>query len=408
LVLKFRFMLYHYLAADKNGKILEGDLDADNLEQVLRFLGGKELRPISVQPVKETVSRVRSLAGGIKISDKVFLTKYLSLMLKVGTDLLSAINILIADFDKPAMKSFLLEVRENLTKGQPFYTAFERHPKVFSPVFVNLVKAAEASGNLQQTFEDLSKSLQEEAELRNRVRGALIYPIILLVTSVLVSFFLITFALPKIAKVFAETGIKPPLFSRIVFGVGLFVNENIWWFAALFIIIVGPGTYFFWRTTIGRQIVARVLGKMPIIKNIYRDLAIQRFAATFSALMRAGLPIMQTTQLTAEVVGAEEFRVSLNRIANEGLAKGLTIGEAFRRETVFPKVVTNLVAISERAGHLDEVLKTLADFYASKVDSNVKTLVSFLEPALLLIMGIMVATIALSIIVPIYQLTAKF
>lgn len=401
-------MLYHYLAADKNGKITEGDFDADSLEQVLRFLGGKGLRPVSVKPIKETVSGLQALTGGIKLADKVFLTKYLSLMLRVGTDLLSAINILIADFDKPAMKSFLLEVRENLTKGQPFYTAFERHPKVFSVVFVNLVKAAEASGNLQQTFEDLSRSLQEEAELRGRVRGALIYPIILLFTSILVFLFLVTFALPKIARVFSDTGVNPPFFSRIVFGVGLFVNDHIWWFLGAFLFLVGPGALFLWRTQTGRHMVARVFGKMPVVRNIYRDLAVQRFAATFSSLMKAGLPIMQTTQLTAEVVGAEEFRVSLNRIANEGLAKGLTIGEAFRRETVFPKVVTNLVAISERAGHLEEVLNTLADFYSSRVDSSVKALVAFLEPALLLGMGIMVAAIALSIIVPIYQLTAKF
>lgn len=401
-------MLYHYLAADKDGRITEGDFDADNLEQVLRFLGSKDLRPIEVKPVRETTSGIRAVLGGISISDKVFLAKYLSLMLKVGTDLLSAIGILIADFDKPAMKSFLLEVRENLTRGQPFYVAFERHPKVFSPVFVNLVKAAEASGNLQQTFEDLSRSLQEEAELRSRVRGALIYPIIILVASVLVFIFLVTFALPRIAKVFLETGLNPPPFSRFIFGVGLFVNDNIWWFVTFFIFLIGPGAYFFWRTQVGRQIVARVLGKMPIVRDIHRDLAIQRFAATFSALMKAGLPIIQTTQLTADVVGAEEFRVSLNRIANEGLAKGLTIGEAFRRETVFPRVVTNLVAISERAGHLEEVLKTLADFYASKVGGSIKALVSFLEPVLLLVIGIIVGIIAISILIPIYQLASQF
>lgn len=401
-------MLYHYLASDKSGRITEGDFDADSLEQVLRFLSSKELRPVAVKPVIETVSGLRAIGGGINLSDKVFLTKYLSLMLKVGTDLLSAINILIADFDKPAMKSFLLEIRENLTKGQPFYVAFERHPKVFSSVFVNLVKAAEASGNLQQTFEDLSNALQEEAELRGRIRGALIYPIILLFTSVLVFLFLVTFALPKIANVFLETGLNPPTFSRIVFGIGLFVNDNIWWFASIFLILAGPGTYFFWRMPLGRQIVARVLSRMPIVRNIYRDLSVQRFAATFSSLMKAGLPILQTTQLTAEVVGAEEFRISLNRIANDGLAKGLTLGEAFRRETVFPKVVTNLIAISERAGHLDEVLATISSFYASKVDASVKTLVAFLEPALLLGMGLMVAAIALSIVVPIYQLATQF
>lgn len=405
----FQLMLYHYLAADKEERIIEGDVDANSLEEVLHFLATSELRPVSVKPVKEKVSGWRVMVGGgIGTADKVFLTKYLSLMLKVGTDLLSATNILIADFDKPAVKNFLLEVRENLSRGMPFYVAFERHPESFSPVFVNLIRAAEASGNLQETFEDLSRSLQAEAELRSRLQGALIYPAILLVTSVAVFLFLVTFALPKIARVFLDTGLKPPPFSRVVFAIGLFVNDNIWWFVAALALIFGPGLLFLWRTSTGRHIVSRFLSRTPGVRRIYRDLAIQRFASTFSSLMKAGLPVIQTTQLTASIVGAEEFRVSLERIANEGLAKGLTIGEAFRRETVFPKVVTNLIAVSERAGHLEEVLKTLADFYASKVDANVKALVSFLEPALLLGMGVMVGSIALSIIIPIYQLTTSF
>ncbi len=401
-------MLYHYLAADKNGKILEADLDADNLGQVLQYLSGRELRPVSVKPVKQTEGGLRAAFGRITLTDKIFLTKYLSLMLKVGTDLLSAINILIADFDKPAMKNLLLEVRDNLTKGRPFYEAFEKHPKAFPAVFVNLVKAAEASGNLQQTFEDLSKSQQRDAELQSRLRAALIYPIILLATSILVFLFLVTFALPRIAKVFLDTGINPPAFSRVVFAIGLFVNDHITALMIIFVILVGPGGWFFFKNTVGRRILERLLRRLPVIKNIYRDLAVQRFASTFSSLMRAGLPILQTTKITSDVVGSEEFRVSLLRIADEGLSKGLTIGEAFKRETVFPKVVTNLVAISEKAGHLEDVLETLAEFYAASVDANVRALVSFLEPALLMTMGLVVGSIAVSIIIPIYQLTTQF
>ncbi|MBI4094560.1 MAG: type II secretion system F family protein, partial [Candidatus Liptonbacteria bacterium] len=172
-------MLYRYTASDKNGVVSEGDVDAESLDSVLQHLAVKELRPISVQAVKEEKIGLHRAFGSIKISDKVFLTKYLSLMLKVGTDLLSAINILIADFRKAVVKNFLLEVRENLISGRPFYQAFERYPKYFSLVFVNLVKAAEASGNLQQTFEDLSTSLAREADLRGRIRSAAIYPVVL-------------------------------------------------------------------------------------------------------------------------------------------------------------------------------------------------------------------------------------
>ena len=141
---------------------------------------------------------------------------------------------------------------------------------------------------------------------------------------------------------------------------------------------------------------------------MHQEASLQRFASTFSALLRAGLPIIDAVKISAEVVGSEEYRFALIRIADEGLAKGLTVGDAFRREVAFPRVLINLVAISEKAGHLEEVLETLADFYAASVDAGVKAVISLLEPILLLFMGILVGGIALSIIVPIYQLTSQF
>lgn len=401
-------MLFHYVASDKTGKLTEGEMEADDLNRVLQFLAGKELRPVNVTEVKAAAGGVQPLFGKITLTDKVFLTRYLALMLKVGTDLLSAVNILIADFDKPAMKGLLMEVRNNLTRGQPFYQTFARYPKIFSVVFVNLVKAAEASGNLQQTFEDLSQTIQKEAELRKRVRSAMVYPIILLVVAFAIFLFLSVFALPRIAKVFVDSGIKPPLFSRVVFSVGLFIGDNVVVLLIAFFTGLGLIVFFFAKTIIGRKIGRSMVSRLPVVQGIYRDLAIQRFASTFSVLMRAGLPIVQTTKICAEVVGTEQYRVALIRIADEGLAKGLTIGEAFRRETIFPKVLTNLVSISEKAGHLEDVLGTLADFYTSNIDSSIRSLVAFLEPVMLLIMGILVATIALAIIVPIYQLTSNF
>lgn len=401
-------MLYHYLAADPEGKVSEADLEADDLGAVLRFLAGRDLRPISVQSTKSQVTSKRRIGGAIKIGDKVFLTKYLALMLRVGTDLLSAIDILIADFDKQSVKTFLLEVRDNLSRGQPFYQAFANHTKIFSAVFVNLVKAAEASGNLQQAFDDLSKSLVREAELQSNVRSSLIYPIILVILSLSIFIFLSTFALPKIAKVFTDASINPPAFSRVVFGVGLFFGEHVVVILTSMFGLMGFSIFFIWKTTTGRRMATNTFGRLPIVRKVRRELALQRFASTMSALMKAGLPINQTIEITADTVGSQDFRDALMRVSREGLSKGLTIGESFKRETVFPKVVTNLVSISEKAGHLEEVLSTLAEFYASGVEAKIRALVAFLEPMLLLVMGVVIAFIALSIIVPIYQLTTRF
>ncbi len=256
-------MLYHYLASDKTGKIVEADLDAENLGQVLQHLAGKELRPVKVTAIGGRRSGLRGIFGGISTADKVFLTKYLSLMLRVGTDLLSAINILIADFDKPAVKSILLEIRDNLTRGRPFYETFANYPRAFSPVFINLVKAAEAAGNLQKTFEDLSVSMEREIELRNRIRAALIYPIILLFAACAVTGFLITFAIPRIAKVFVESGIQPPLFSRVVFGIGLFANDHLFAIAGITLAIGIPLTLFFWRNAVGRRFFGQIVANTP-------------------------------------------------------------------------------------------------------------------------------------------------
>lgn len=400
-------MLYHYLAVDESEKVVEGEIDAERLEGLLQHLAGQKLRPLSVKAIGDQGMTIRRLFGGITLNDKIFLTKYLSLMLRVGTDLLSAINILITDFDKPAMRNFLLEVRDNLTKGRPFYEVFGRHPQTFSPVTVNLIKAAEAAGNLQQTFENLTVSLSAEAELRGKIRAALIYPILLLAFSIAIFLGVVVFALPRISQVFMDSGVEPPWFSALVFGFGSFINNNLVTLFSLSLFLGAGGFYFFTRVEFGKKLGDQILHRLPFVKQVYRDLAIERFASTLSSLTRAGVPIIEAMRITADTVGSLELRESLLRIANEGLAKGLTIGEAFRKEAVLPRVVTNLVAISDKAGHLEEMLSTLGDFYRSNAEGSIKMLISIIEPTLLLFMGGIVGSVALSIIIPVYQLSTQ-
>lgn len=401
-------MLFRYTAVDSSGKAANAEFEADSVNDVLHFLASNNLKPISVKPVMQVGLHMPKFFGGINTSDKVFLTKYLALMLRVGTDLLSAINILIEDFDKPSVHDFLLEVRDNLGKGKPFYEAFAAHPKEFPPSFVSLIKAAEASGNLQKTFEDLSDTLGDEAELRSRIRSAMIYPIILVLVASGILIFLTTFALPKVANVFTSAGIKPPWFSAIVFTVGLFIGGNILPILLVIAVIAVTCIFGVQKTATGKRLFDTVITSLPMLRGISQDIAIQRMASTMSSLMKAGLPITETILVAADTVSLREYKFALRRVVNEGLTKGLTIGEAFKRETVFPRSVTSLVAISEKAGHLEEVLQTLSDFYGANVDANIKAIVSLLEPFMLLVMGVLVAIIALAIIIPIYQLTTQF
>ncbi len=398
-------MRFHYIASQFDGRIMEDEIDASGPNEVLQILASKGLRPISVKAVKSALHVTSNFLGQtITTSDKIFLTRYLSLMLKSGTDLFSAINILVKDFDKPILKALLIEVQTNLEKGNPFYTTFMSYPNYFSPVFINLVKSGEVSGNLSQVLDNLSVSLTKEQELRGKIQAALIYPAILLVMSFLMLLLLATFALPKIAAVFSGSGFNPPLFSRIVFAVGLTLNDYaIIVFPAVAASVVG-GWYFLTKTQAGKRTLAFAGEHIPVINGVLDRIALQRFASTLSSLMKAGLPIIQSIELTADAVGSEKIKNSLLNITREGISKGLTIGEAFRREPVFPLVVTNLIVISEKAGHIEEILKTLAEFYESEVDTSVKILVAFIEPVLLLFIGVLIGTIALAVIVPIYQL----
>lgn len=403
-------MRFHYIASQANGKIVESEFDAAGPAEILEYLAGQGLRPVSIKAVKGLNEAGKSFIfnKGININDKVFLTKYLSLMLKVGTNLFAAINILIADMDKPSMKALLIEIRSTLEKGKPFYSVFLKYPKYFSAVFVNLIKAGETSGNLDTVFQDLSTSLEKEQDLRRKVRAALIYPIILLGASFGLLLLLVTFAIPRLAKIFSTFSAKPPLFSRIVISTGLFINDYV--FVILFLIAaLGIGGWlFFGRTITGKKIAYQFYTKLPVIKNVLKQTSLQRFAATLSSLLKAGLPILDAIEITAQTVGSEPMKEALIRVSREGVSKGLTLGEAFRREPIFPKIVVNLIAISEKAGHIENILGILADFYSGEVEASVKSMVGFLEPIMLLAIGLVIGTIAIAVIVPIYQMVGQF
>lgn len=402
-------MQFHYIASQPDGRVVESQIASNSTEEVLQFLTSRGLKPISIKPVERSLGeKIGAFQGKITLTDQVFISKYLALMLKIGTGLLQAVTILIDDFDKAPVKRFLMEVKANLEAGMPFYSTFMHYPKVFSQVYVNLIKAGESSGDLDSVFENLTISLTKEKNMRDEIKSALVYPILLLSTSILILIFLVMFALPKIANVFLESGFQPPLFSRIVFAIGLFFGQYGYIFLSVFVVGFISLIVFYKNSMAFKRFFLSLVNEIPVIKDVVRKIGLQRFAATLSSLIKAGISLTDALEITAQAVGNAELKAALIRISREGLAKGLTVGEAFRREPFFPKTVVNLVAISERAGHIEEVLGTLADFYTGEIDNSLKTLVSFLEPVMLLVIGFIIGAIALSIIIPIYQLTTQF
>ncbi|MGC8851940.1 MAG: type II secretion system F family protein [Minisyncoccia bacterium] len=402
-------MLFHYLAQDPKGRIKEGNINQPNLKAALDYLASQNLKPISVKAINLAISKEISIfKENLTLTDKVFLTKYLSLMLKVGTDLFSAIDILIEDFESGVAKRFLLEIRSNLEQGKPFWYTFSLHPEYFNSVVTNLIKAGESSGNLENTLEQVSLDLERERDLSSKIKSALIYPILLLVASFFMIIFLVVFAIPKLAEMFMATGVKLPTYSRIVLGTGMFLNKYL---AVVLPVILGVpiGLFiYFGKTTAGKKIFNEFLDKIPLTHNLLEKLALQRFSTVLAHLIKAGMPIVQAIEVTSYATGNPKYEAALLRISKEYLAKGLSIGDSFKREKIFPPVVTNLIAIGEKAGHIEEILETLSKFYESEIDVSLKTLVSLIEPVMLLVLGIIVGGIALSLIVPVYQFVSQF
>lgn len=400
-------MLFSYKAVNKEGGLMEGEIEAVNVNEVLRSLSMRNLKPVSVEKTSSRTKNV-TLWSSINLLDQIFLSKYLALMLKIGTGLIQALDILIEDFEKPAVRKFLYEVRGNLERGQPFYLTFEKYKKFFSDFYVNMVKAGEASGNLEKVFENLSSTLSREKKLRDEIKGALVYPIILLVGASAMLYFLVSYAIPKIADVFSKSGFEPPGFSRVVFTIGTFFNTHALGIFLTIVITIVSFTLLVKFSLSFKKLLSLVVARVPAVRELTKKIALQRFASTLSALIKAGLPLTDALVITADTVSNVELKEALLRISNEGLTKGLTVGEAFKRETTaFPRTATNLIAISEKAGHMEEVLDTLSDFYLGEIEGALKTLVSFLEPVMLFGIGIVIGVIALSIVLPIYQLTTS-
>jgi len=401
-------MKFRYIASQLDGRVIESEIDAKDTKEVLQFLSSRGLKPISIRILRSESGKGFFSGRKINIEDQIFISKYLALMLKLGTGLIQAINILIDDFDKKAVRSFLIEVKNNLEGGMPFYSVFAKYPKTFSQVYINLIKAGETSGNLDSVFENLTTSLTKEKGLKDSIKSALIYPVLLVVASLSILIFLVMYALPKISKVFEQGGFEPPLFSRIVFSVGLFFADYGFYIIGFFVLLFVFLFFLYKNSVIFKRFVYGVFDGIPVIKNLIHKIALQRFAAVLSSLIKAGIPLVNALEITADTVGNIALKDAILRISKEGLMKGVTVGEAFKKEPIFPRTVVNLIAVSEKTGHMEDVLATLADFYSSEVDNSLKSLVAFLEPAMLVMIGGIIGLIALSIIVPIYQLTTQF
>lgn len=400
-----------YEAYNREGVLTHGEYEGVNRDEVVGYLIKRDLTPVSVKKI-----RARGEGGGIlsislfeRLSpvDVMFLVRNLATTIKAGLSVVEALDILIADAEKKLMKKVLQEAQAMIKNGQSLSSGFSAYKDSFPPVFMGMLRAGELSGQLDKILTELGKYLSKEYALRSKVKSALTYPIILLVASVGVMILLLVFVLPRLTSSFAASGVKLPFITQVF----LSLSKMITWSITLDLVVVAGLVWFFvyFRTTnMGKRFFSWIIAHTPVANELVKKVALVRFSRTFGNLISSGVSAIEALELSSESIGNLSYELAIKN-AITAVENGSPISEALGRfPNLFPRLLISLIIVGERTGSLHTIMSTFADFYEEEVDNVLKDLTSILEPALLLIMGLLVGAIAVSIILPIYQLVGHF
>jgi len=400
---------YLYEAYDKDGTAVRGEYEADSSQDVVEHLLHRSLSPVSIRPLRANSATELSFASLFKrISpvDVLFLVRNLATTLKAGMSMVEALDILIADTDRPYLRYVLQTIQAGMKSGLPFSKGFEQFRRSFPPAFIGMVRAGEMSGGLDTALSSIGAYLTKEYQLRQQVRSALIYPIVLLCASSGVIALLLIVVLPRLAKAFAQSGADLPFITKVFIGLSAALTYSILLDIAVLAVVVW---FFvsFRRTDAGKRIMLAALMRIPIARDVVKKVALVRFTRTFGHLLASGISAIEGLEIAADSVGNITYAAAIRK-AGDDLEHGISLSHSLsERRDLFPNILIGLLVVGEKTGTLSAILLELADFYDDEVGSRLKNLTSILEPVLLLVMGLIVGSIALSIMLPIYQLVGK-
>ncbi|MDB5183616.1 MAG: Type secretion system protein [Candidatus Saccharibacteria bacterium] len=399
---------FQYTATSNDGKkTTKGVMEAMDEAGVLQALKKQNLRPLSVSPSKVGTSFIDKLLNPSKVKsdDLVIFTRQLSAMVGAGVPLMRSLNALGEHSESPALKKILSEIVTDVEAGDALGDALAKHPGTFSDVYVNMVRAGEAAGILDEILKRLALQQEKNATIRKKVKGAMTYPMVLMFITVVAFFGLMLFVIPQIAGILTSLGgpdAKLPVITQIMIGISKFILA--WWFI---VIPVAFGCMFlllrYIKTPKGRKQFHFIVLRVPAVKGIIRKVIVARFARTFSALNGAGVSIIESMTVTAHALGNVIYEESLIN-AVEKVKNGQQLSKVLDEEGLYPPIVSQMLAVGEETGQTDTVLIKVAEFYEEEVDTAINSLSSIIEPIMIVIMGSAVGLIAASVMSPIASL----
>lgn len=402
---------YIYEAYNKDNKLIHGEYEASSRDEMMEYLTKRYLTPVSIKSIGSMEAKKDLLSlelfSHVSSTDIMFLVRNLATTVRAGLSIVESLDILIKDTTNKMMKKILQSAQGLIKSGQPLSVGFLAYKNLFPPIFIGMIKAGEASGQLEKTLKELGSYLSKEYALKSKVKSALTYPIILLIASTAVVILMLMFVLPKLTASFAASGVALPLITRIF----LFISSVLTWSFTADIIVIALIIYFFSyfrKTKIGKRFFFNVVAHTPVANELVKKVALVHFARTFGNLIGSGLSAVDSLSIASESINNDNYTKAIDKTI-ENVKNGIPLSRSLGEfPELFPSLLISLITVGERTGTLEEILITFADFYEEEVDNQLKELTSVLEPVLLLIMGLMIGSIAVSIILPIYQLVGHF
>ncbi|MBL7141916.1 type II secretion system F family protein [Patescibacteria group bacterium] len=403
-------MLFEYKAKNLKGETVEGTIEAINQNAAINILADRKMIIVSLietgaVPIWRRSLRLPFLERAHP-KDMVFLSRQLSVMVLAGLPLVKALEVLSRQTGKPYLKRVVDAITEDVRGGTRFSSALAKHPKVFDDFYINMVRAGETAGKLDEVLNYLANEQEKNYDLMSKIKGAMIYPAFVIVAVIGVMILMMVFVIPQLTSILQESGVELPLPTRILISVSEAFRGYLP-FILLAIIALVIGLRHFFKSKTGKGIWDRLLLKIPVFGQLFQKLYLVRFTRSLSTLIVGGIPLTSGLKIVAGVVGNTVYReLVLDAVID--VEEGRSVSSAFLDVPQIPRMLPHLMAIGEETGKLDEVLEKIADFYSREVENILSKLVTLLEPLIIIFLGVVVGGMVASIILPMYQLASAF
>ncbi len=389
---------FTYTARAFNGDLRTATIDASSRDDVIAQLRKQRLSVVKIdQDAAKKIGR-----GSIKTRDVVIFTRQFSTMINSGLPLVQALTILAEQTDNKALAEVTRKVVFDVESGNTVADALSKHPRAFTNLYVNMVAAGEAGGILDTILLRLATFLEKNDALVRKVKGAMIYPAVIMSVAAICVVVLLIFVIPVFAGMFASAGQALPLPTRIVIGASGFL-KSYWWVIGAVVVIGGYMFKKYYATPPGKLVIDRLMLRMPVLGDVLRKSAVSRFTRTLGTLISSGVSILEGLEITAKTAGNRVIQDAIMQ-SRSSIAGGDTIAQPLQKSKVFPPMVISMIAVGEQTGGLDEMLSKIADFYDEEVDAAVSNLLALLEPIMIVFLGVVVGGMVVAMYLPIFDM----